>query len=138
MSDLRTHRREDMEFCHPLYREQFKALLADLRRSFMKGELTVPFEPFETYRGPERQRYLLELKKGVTAADMYQSAHQFGLAVDFVPKPNGSWSWDEKHPWGVLHAKAKVYGLTRPYSWDLAHIEAPIWADLRDTLRHLR
>lgn len=137
MTMQHTYRREDLDFCHPLVKQQFINLAADLGRAFLKGELTVPFVPFETYRGPERQRYLYELKDGRTGADMYQSAHQFGMAVDFVPKPDGRWSWDEKHPWGVLHAYAKKHGLLRPYSWDLAHIEAPQWADFRDILRRL-
>lgn len=126
-----------LKWLHPRTRPKFVQLYNTLQSDFRLGNTKTPFEPYEAYRTPHRQRKLFDLQSGVTGADLYQSAHQFGLAVDFVPKPEGRWSWDGKHDWDWLAKRAKECGLLRPYSWDLAHIEDPHWADLRHVMRSL-
>lgn len=131
-------RNDDMRWLNPRCKEAFIRLSAQLRRDYQEGIVKVLFAPFEVYRTPMRQQKLFELQKNVTGAQAYQSAHQFGLAVDFVPKLDGTkWSWDGSMPWDHLAKRAKEHGLSRPYSWDLAHIEDPYWQDLRHVMRSL-
>jgi len=112
--------------CHETHRTQFR------------------FEIFETFRSPVDQRNALT--KGVSKAGPWQSAHQFGLAVDFVPYLNSSdtaiaskrinkevrpgWFWEigDDHPdWMILRISAEKFGLTRPISWDLPHVQHPLF-----------
>ena len=83
---------------------------------------------------PHFQRQREALANKTSRADMYQSAHQFGLAVDFVPWDNGRWSWDMKHPWDALRAAAHKRGLLNELSWDRAHVEHRYWQALRGCL----
>lgn len=66
-----------------------------------------PVAVFEAYRSPARQDYLYEQGRGragkkVTFSKAYQSAHQFGLAIDvaFLPAPK-KWTW-EGWPWDAV------------------------------------
>ena len=114
--------------------------LADTLVSDHRRELTKTlFKPFEAYRTPQRQQKLFDMRSGVTGAAAFQSAHNFGLAVDFVPRieHDSRWSWDGSHDWDHLAKRARELGLVRPYSWDLAHIESPLWNDLRHVMRSL-
>lgn len=88
---------------------------------------------FETYRSPSRQYEMVQ--KGVSRALPMRSAHQYGLAVDFVPLVDGKLSWDvPTSVWNRLDDCAKDCGLVRPISWDRAHIEHPIWQIVRKHL----
>lgn len=128
----------DTRWLHPRCREQFTELRHRLTTDWQEGVVNVWFCPFETYRTPVRQQELHDLQKGVTGARAYESAHQFGMAVDFVPKIDGiKWSWAGNHPWDHLKKRANEVGLSRPYSWDLAHIESPLWQDWRDVMRSI-
>lgn len=128
----------DMKYVHPITKGAFGALALRLESYHREGDIPVLFRPFEVYRTPHRQR---KLRSGmgaqkVTGADAYQSAHQFGLAVDFVVwDVNRGWSWDDKHPWHLLKVHAEVCGLKVPYSWDRVHVEHPAWQDWREVLR---
>ena len=97
---------------------------------------------YETYRSPERQDFLFSEKK-VTKARAWQSAHQYGLAMDVVavktlddgtPIPN-SWSWDNAHPWAMLRELARDCGLDAPIEWDRAHIEHPSFSEIKAAWR---
>ena len=93
-----------------------------------------PFRVFETYRSPDRQDALF--KKGTTKALRYQSAHQFGLAVDYVPYINGKWEWDaDPYTWETLHTHARECGLELGPDWDPGHIEHPLWRVIRDAYK---
>lgn len=101
------------------------------------GRTKTRFEIFETFRDPMRQTELL--KKGASKAGPFQSAHQFGLAVDFVPYIDGpeatvishtlgervmpGWSWWSGHDYDFLREAARQHGLDCPISWDLVHVE---------------
>lgn len=122
-----------MDFLHPKAWEDFALLKRDLENDHRYGKVPVLFAPFETYRHPQRQRDALVNK--TSRAGPYQSAHQFGLAVDFVPNVNGKWSWDLKHPWDYLRERAKARGLVNSIEWDRAHVEHPYWAKLNDALQ---
>lgn len=119
----------DLGWVHRKAREPFRQLTRSLAEGYNLGRLPVLFKPFETYRTPMRQ---LNLQVGATNASEYQSAHQFGLAVDFVVwTPNTQWSWDDKHPWHLLRQEAQRFGLDAPIAWDRVHIEHPLFKQLR-------
>lgn len=120
--------------------------LADyLIDSHETGRTKTRFEIFETYRDPMRQADLL--RKGVSKASSFQSPHQFGLAVDFVPYLSADeaialsatkgervlpgWSWDPSHDYAYLAASASKFELTVPITWDPCHVEHPQWRKFR-------
>jgi len=85
---------------------------------------------FETYRTPERQAHVFTT--GASHARPWQSAHQYGYALDFAGFKNGAWTWDvDARCWEVLHHRAAELGLLTPISWDLGHVQHPRW-HLRD------
>lgn len=123
------------ELVHPKARGAFMRLEEELMRQVLAGESDVLFKPFEGYRTPERQ---LELyKKGTTKAVPFQSAHQYGLAVDYVPyDPVTGWFWPEASDpaWNILSHAATQYGLLQPIPWDRPHIEHPLWRAVKGRL----
>lgn len=77
---------------------------------------------FETARSPERQT---ELKgQRVSRANAYQSAHQYGLAVDLVFHDEGKWAWpDIEDPrWEPIRAHASSCGL-ETLSFERPHVQ---------------
>lgn len=119
------------EWAHPLAVKAFRSLHAELVGDYTRGDIPFEFRPFETYRTPARQKLMVD--SGTSRARMYQSAHQFGLAVDYVPwTDERKWHWDvEVYWWSVLKGKAMKHGLDAPLSWDKAHIEHPLWNRVR-------
>lgn len=96
--------------------------------------LETPFRVFECWRSPARQRELLQLKR--TKAGPWRSAHQYGLAVDFVPFIDGAWTWEVGRPtWDLLRLEARAVGLLCELDWDRAHVEHPAFAELRKAMR---
>lgn len=124
------------EFLNPKAVEAFEALRDALARGYETGETETLFKPFEGFRGPVRQLDLFA--KGTTKARPWKSAHNYGLAVDFVPfvplsanRAIGEWSWRADHDYKFLAATAKHCGLLVPIDWDPCHVEHPIWLKLR-------
>lgn len=120
----------DMDFLHPRVRQRFSDLAGDLAYQWASNQTHVRFKVFETYRSPWRQRLLLA--KGTTKARPWQSAHQYGLAVDFVPwDASRGWYWDglDDDDWNFLKLRARKYGLDCPLSWDKAHVESTWWTN---------
>lgn len=143
----------------PIYRDvsllnpKFAAVIVRLNNylidSYETGRTKTRFEIFETFRDPMRQAQLLT--KGASKAGPFQSAHQLGLAVDFVPvidvaeariigealgeRVSAGWSWWSGHDYGFLKAAAEKHGLVCPISWDLVHVEHPNFKKLRDQFR---
>lgn len=125
----------DLEMIHPRGKLAFKELSLHLKVAFEQKRTLSQFRVFETYRSPTRQQEL-RAKGNVTKAGPFESAHQFGLAVDFIPWDGEIWSWDGRHDWSFLHKAAKAYGLDVPISWDKGHVEHPLWTnDLRWKLK---
>lgn len=130
----------DWQTLHPAVRMLFRNLEAELGTSYEKGATHTWFRMFESYRSPERQAMLRT--RGTTKADPWQSAHQYGLAADFVayipdedPKKPGKWSWDDNHDYKFLGSMAANYGLLQPLpGWDPHHIESPLWRHVKDAL----
>ena len=126
---------------HAEVRWVFSALAEDLALAYQADKTEFLLEPFEGLRGPDRQNYLLA--EGVTKAGAWKSAHQYGLAVDFVPRriieyrdglARREWHWPEtKHSdWAVLRELATARGLRNAIDWDRPHVEHPYWQQIRN------
>lgn len=120
-----------LDTLHPSCKRQFETLAETMEARPFKddaGKAWV-FLPFEVYRHPARQASLLA--EGRTRVGPYASAHQYGMAVDFVPLADGvvgAWSWQApKEAWDYLGKVAADCGLCQPISWDRPHIESPLW-----------
>lgn len=73
--------------------------------------------------------------KKVTNAKAGDSAHNFGLALDFVPIVNGKPVWtDSADEWRRAGNLAPVYGLEWAGTWssfrEYPHIQVPDWRGL--------
>lgn len=95
-----------------------------------------------TYRSPAEQEELYKIGRtvkgqGVTAkypmgktvtnARAGQSAHQYGLALDFVPMQFGKPVWKDGPLWDQAIAFAKARGLESLRPMESAHLQAPNW-----------
>lgn len=72
----------------------------------------------------------------VTNAQAGQSAHNYGLALDFVPLENGKPAWADSHPaWRKAGNLAVAHGLEWAGNWttfrEYPHIQVPNWKDER-------
>lgn len=114
-----------------LLRPDFAARVAKLQARLEAEH--IPLEIFESVRSPSRQAELyakgrvegqVDFGRTVTRAKPYQSAHQYGLAVDFVFKVNGVWTWDEPEPlqWGRFTRYAVECGL-QTLSFEKPHVQ---------------
>ena len=140
------YRTEDL---HPEVRFQFSALAEDLALAYQADRTEFLLEPFEGFRSIDRQRHLLA--EGTTKAGPWESAHQFGLAVDFVPRrireitktadhparTIREWYWPaaEHDDWKVLSELAAQHGLLTPITWDKPHVQHPYWKQIRKKWR---
>lgn len=118
---------------HPKARQPFELLALRLEDGFKAGHTKTWFRPFEGYRSPERQLQLLNIDK-TTKAGPWQSAHNYGLAVDFVPwdPADQKWHWRENADWAFLDRSVQNRPqLSRPISWDRPHVEHHIWTMIR-------
>lgn len=122
----------DYDLLHPTVRGNFIALANDLATGVKLGMSRTLFLPFEGFRAPARQQMLFDQKK--TKARPWLSAHQYGLAVDFVPWHLGSWSWSLDHDWDFLRRCATARNLVNEIEWDRPHVEARSFAVLREHL----
>jgi peptidoglycan LD-endopeptidase CwlK len=91
----------------------------------------LPLEVYEAARSPWRQAELFARGRTtagakVTKARAWESSHQYGMALDFVFKVNGLWTWSEPEPgaWDAFHALARGVDL-HPLSFEKPHVE---WA----------
>ena len=114
----------------------------NLALAYQANKTEFLLEPFEGLRSPDRQLHLLS--KGTTKVGPWKSAHQYGLAVDYVPRrivrfnDSGAalreWYWPpvEHNDWQVLAELAASHGLRTPISWDRPHVEHPFWTQIRN------
>lgn len=123
---------------HPVAMPAFVGLYYDLQHAYEDGKIGQLFLPFESYRTPMRQAELLGSGQGVTRAGAWQSAHQYGLAVDFVPFLMGrgrtGWNWDHSNQWSTMRDMAIKRGLLVPHDWDRAHVVHPLWKKIAKIL----
>lgn len=134
-SKIMFHRSEEIvRYLHPRALQSFRKLTEHLERSYENGTTATLFRPFEGLRSPIKQEELFRQRPPVTHVGAWHSAHQYGLAVDFVPHNRGVWSWSEDHEWFFLRDSAAQFGLENPYDWDRAHVEHPLWTRYREVL----
>lgn len=104
----------DIARLHPIIR----AKVAKIRDTLHKEGHE--FEVLEAFRTPERQNDLFaqgRTKPGekVTWVNAWGSIHQYGLAVDFVLRENGKWTWktDDGYmqKWLRMHEVAAEHGM---------------------------
>lgn len=124
----------DLNKLHPKARDHFALLTHRLEQGWKDGHTVSWFRPFEGYRSPEDQIALVAAK--TSKAGPWQSAHNYGLAVDFVPfdPETNRWSWSDKEDWNYLRRAAVGAGLLNQIEWDRPHVEHPIWVAVK---RHL-
>lgn len=123
--------RRNLADLHPKARGAFEQLEDYLQEQHRKGVTKTLFKVFEAFRTPERQYELYRKVPRVTKAEPWESAHNYGLAVDFVPLVDGLWNWHDKNDWDFLHRAAVEFGLRHPITWDRPHIEHPLWSRLQ-------
>lgn len=118
----------NLALLHPIVRKKVEAIQAQLKTE------GIPFEVFEAYRTPHRQAHLFAKGRPhngpkVTWARPWSSIHQYGLAVDFVLKIDGNWSWDDRGDrakfWTRMHEIAKENGMTPIFNKKGQLIEKP-------------
>ena len=129
---------------NPKVQAVFAQLHDALISAHKAGETETLFEPFEGFRFPATQAKLVTA--GTSKAGPWQSAHNYGLAVDFVARlqPDGSnplpgtvltagakWSWLDTHDWPFLKKTSERFGLSVPIKWDRCHVEHPLWRTIR-------
>lgn len=126
----------DLEYLHPFVRLPVEAVQRELSDAFARGQLRYRLHVFETWRSPARQDFLFNGAGKVTRVRAWESAHQYGLAADFVGRTKSGWTWDvPASDWALLRRVAEDHGLAVPAaSWDPGHVEWPHWPDLRDVL----
>ncbi|TJZ89704.1 hypothetical protein FA743_18015 [Paracoccus gahaiensis] len=116
-------RDSDISRLHPAIRKKVEAIQNQLRSE------GIPFEVYEAFRTPERQAMLQAKRPKVTWVGPWGSIHQYGLAVDFVLKIDGKWSWDDSGTeakfWNRMHELAKENGMTPLYNKKGKLIEKP-------------
>lgn len=120
------------DIIHPRAYDAFRRLAHTLELDHRYGKLGTLFKPFESYRHPYRQA---DLYRSGRERRPYQSAHQFGFAVDFVPYENNRWTWDKNKPWDALAERARACGLVVPHPHEPSHVEHPYWQDYVACLR---
>lgn len=127
-----------ISFLHREMRPIAERIHQDLLDAHETHRMEFRFEVFETLRLPGRQADLLA--KGTSKAGPWQSAHQVGLAVDFVPYLTASqarqhtghgmagWHWPSNghSDWDVLTDIAENYGM-KTIAWDRPHVEHPLF-----------
>lgn len=139
---------DSLTLLHPEFARRVKALDEELTRLYETGRTETHFKLFETFRHPARQARLLTQR--TSKARPWESAHQWGLAVDFVPyidverakliaedsgiAINPGWNWDSSHDYSLLATTAKQFQLSTPISWDPCHVESSDWPEFRKNL----
>lgn len=134
----------DPKLFHPKFAYAASQLDKLLRGGYETGITKTHFKLFESYRHPIRQNDLLA--KGASKARQFTSAHQLGLAGDWVPylspveaqalserigeRVLPGWNWHSSHDWLFLRKSAQAVGLEVPMDWDRAHVEHPDWPKL--------
>lgn len=134
-----------IESLHPKMIGPIRRLSAYLFDSYETKRTQFLFNVYETFRTPHRQAYLIT--KGTTKAGPWESAHGYGLGVDFVPyltaeeaaalgvAPGWYWPPPEDPIWVYLGKAAAELGLQRPISWDKPHVQHPLFAKVMGVLR---
>lgn len=123
-----------LEDLAPQFRDRFRLWLDACKASGMDLLVTC------TLRTNEEQDALYALGrtkpgKRVTNARAGQSAHQYGMALDFVPMVSGKPMWKDDHPhWALAGNLAPQFGLEWAGTWptfkEYPHVQVQNWKGL--------
>ncbi len=123
-----TKRDTSLEKLHP----DFRRKVMELQKRLITEN--IPMKLFEGFRSPQRQCHLYSKGRTgpgniVTQAAPWWSAHQYGLAADFVRFENGSWNWNnettqQRKDWERYHEIAQEIGL-ETIAWEIHHVQIP-------------
>lgn len=136
---------------HPKFRGIAEGINKQLILAYEAGKTQFLLQPFETVRSADRQEEVF--MKGASKARAWQSAHQFGLACDWVPYLSTNtntrdaaklakvpsmlpgWFWPRTdHPdWDFLTEVAHAAGCVT-ISWDRPHVESPYFKKIKGAL----
>lgn len=121
---------EVMNWLHPKAAASFETLNAMLEAGFKAGRTAHRFVPFEGYRSPAKQ--LTAFVNRRSKARPFESAHQYGLAIDYVPHGQKGFYWPDNGPdWTFLRTVAHECGLRNTIEWDRPHVWHPIWDQIQ-------
>jgi peptidoglycan L-alanyl-D-glutamate endopeptidase CwlK len=107
----------DLDALQPVVRDAAKAALAECKAKGLSVIVT------NTYRSGQEQTELYAQGrtapgKIVTNAKAGQSLHQYRVALDIVPNPNGKPDWNGDHPiWHEIAAVFIAHGFEWGYNW---------------------
>ena len=131
----------ELKTLHPKFARRCSVLYENLAAIHEAGRLKYRFEICEGFRHFSRQTALVA--EGVSKEEAWASAHNFGLAADFVPyltpeegkmlgRPSG-WYWPKitDEAWKILHEQAPIAGVAHPLRWDGPHIEFLQFEEMR-------
>lgn len=124
--------RIDWELLHYKCQPGFLIVANRILDAFSNGELSQLYLAFDGYRAPQLQ--LDMVKRNVSKALPWQSAHNYGMAVDFVGwNPAEQWNWQpaDSPDWGMIGRIAVNAGMLRPIAWDKPHVEHPLWTSIK-------
>lgn len=154
MSPISTHIHRDSVLLHPEARPLFQKFIGQLLDARRDRQINTHFRVFESYRSPLRQELLYAQGRGepgniVTNARAWQSAHNYGLAIDVVPyytkeeaeslNINGGragffWDHAPKEEWDFVHNLARSMGFEDRIPWDSPHIQHPLYNLVKETI----
>lgn len=105
-----------------LYPKFYELLSIGMQKS---REIGLDIYVFETYRSPERQQHLFDLKNGTSESPAWMSWHQYGLAADLVWFGPKKWSWKplKRDDWERLAEVMQSVGLRGIGQKDAGHFE---------------
>lgn len=124
--------RMEWDLLHPKCAGNFLIVANRIVDAFQNEELTQLYLPFDGWRSPPLQ--LDMMKRNVSKAAPWQSAHNYGMAVDFVGwNPAAQWNWKpaDDPDWGLIGKIAVNAGMLRPIKWDKPHVEHPLWTSIK-------
>lgn len=121
---------DPLKHLDPLASAAFRRLTNDLEAAWKEGKTPTLFKPYGGYRSPAQQEEMLLIEPKVTNAGPFQSAHQYGLAVDYAAWEDEVFSWNDQHDWAFLETCANANGLSVPIPWDKGHVEHPMFKEI--------
>lgn len=120
----------DLNDLHPQFRPLVDLWLADMRSVALDSIITCAFRS-----GVEQDALYARGRtvpgKIVTYAKSGQSAHNYGLAIDFVINEFGKLDWSgDSEPWNRAINLAKARGLQSLRPMESAHLQHPNWREI--------
>jgi hypothetical protein len=139
--ELQYVRCTQIDMLHPRARYQFDDLNNALYSLRKRGEIKTKWRIWETYRTPQRQRYISDYVCSQCPGPFF-TPYQYGLAVQFVPMMEiepGMWAPDfaygfEEEEWFLFGQTARRWGLEVPFAYDPGCVVHPLWYEINALL----